>query len=219
MSDSWKMRALKVLVGIGVGRFDAGAGDEIAKGIFAAGATLSSGDVAVAVDHYIDGIDVGLVHGGEIGVFHHDELAVAGMLLEIFLDGLFGFADVDGEEDEAFAGELVADFVDEGGFVGAEAAPGGPELEEDDFAFDGGVGEFFAGSGSGVEARGGLFVLGGGEGAKSGEQQRAGKCYSRQEGSRHDCGNVPQSWSTRVNRLIGTAVRALARVVFGAGVC
>jgi hypothetical protein len=53
----------------------------------------------------------------------------------------------------------MADFVDEGGFVGAEAAPGGPELEEDDFAFDGFVGELFSRGGDGVEARGGLFVF------------------------------------------------------------
>jgi hypothetical protein len=66
------------------------------------------------------------------------------MLVEIFLDGLFGFADVDGEEKESFGGEVMTDFIDEGGFVGAEAAPGGPEFEKDDFALDGGVIEFFA---------------------------------------------------------------------------
>ncbi len=158
-----------------VGGFDAGAGDEAAEGVFAAGAALRADDEAVAVDDHVDGIDVGLVHGGEIGVFHHDEFAVAGMLLEIFLDGFFGFADIDGKKDEAFAGELVANFVDEGGFVGAEAAPGGPEFEEDDFAFDGFVGELFAGGGDGVETRGGLFVLGSGERAKTCEEQSAGK--------------------------------------------
>ncbi len=159
---------LKVLVGagvVGVGGFDAGASDEIAKGIFAAGATLSSGDVAVAVDDDINGVRIGLVHSGEIGIFHHDDLAVAGMLLEIFFDGFPGLADVDGEKDEAFVGKLMADFVDEGSFVGAEAAPGGPKFEQDDLAFDGVVGEFFAGSRGGVEARGGLFVLRAGKGA------------------------------------------------------
>jgi hypothetical protein len=63
----------------------------------------------------------------------------------------------------------MADFVDEGGFVGAEAAPGGPKFEEDDFAFDGFVGELFAGGGDGVEARGGLFVFRDGKSAKGGE--------------------------------------------------
>jgi len=78
----------------------------------------------------------------------------------------------------------VADFVDEGGFVGAVAAPGGPEFEEDDFAFDGVVGELFAGGGDGVEARGGLFVLGSGERAKAREEQGAGKGCAQLEGSR-----------------------------------
>ncbi len=166
------------LVGIGVvgvGGFDAGAGDEAAEGFFAAGAALRADDEAVAVDDDVDGIGVGLVHSGKIGVFHHDEFAFAGMLVEIFFDGFFGFADVDGEKDEAFVGELVADLVDEGGFVGAEAAPGGPEFEEDDLAFDGFVGELFAGGSGGVEARGGLLVLGGGQGAERGEEQNGGK--------------------------------------------
>jgi len=157
-----------VLVGVGVvgvGGLDAGAGDESAKGFFAAGAALGSDNEPVAVDDDVNGIGVGLVHSGKIGVFHHDDLAVAGMLLEIFLDGFPGFADVDGEKDEALDGELMADLVDEGGFVGAEATPGGPEFEEDDLAFDGVVGEFFAGGGDGVEAWGGLFVLRAGEGA------------------------------------------------------
>src|SRR5258708_37403579 len=112
------------------------------------------------------------------------------MLLEIFFDGLFGFADVDGEEDEALAGELMADFVDEGGFVGAEAAPSGPEFEEDDFAFDGFVGEFFSGGCGGVEAGGGLFVLGGGERAKSGNNQYAGDCSPQEDGSGRHVGDV-----------------------------
>ncbi len=123
--DVKKYAPRRALIGVGVvrvGRFDAGASDESAKSIFAAGAALGSDNEAVTVDDHVNGISVGLIHGGEIGVFHHDDLAVARMLLEIFFDGFPGFADVDGEEDEAFAGELMADLVDEGGFVGAEAA-------------------------------------------------------------------------------------------------
>jgi len=164
--DLKKYTPRRELIGVGVvsvGRFDAGASDESAEGIFAAGAALGSDNEAVAVDDHVNGIGIGLIHGGEIGVFHHDDFAVTGMLLEIFFDGFLGFADVDGEEDEAFAGELMADLVDEGGFVGAEAAPGGPEFEKDDFAFDGFVGELFAGSGDGVEVRGRLLVLEAGE--------------------------------------------------------
>ena len=166
--DVKKYAPRRALIGVGVvrvGRFDAGASDESAKSIFAAGAALGSDNEAVTVDDHVNGISVGLIHGGEIGVFHHDDLAVARMLLEIFFDGFPGFADVDSEEDEALVREFVADFVDEGGFVGAEAAPGGPEFEEDDFALDGFVGEFFASGGDGVEVRGRLLVLGAGEGA------------------------------------------------------
>jgi hypothetical protein len=181
-----------VCIGIGVGiGFEAGTGDQSAERFFAAGAALGSNDEAFAIDHDIDGIDVGLIHGGEIGVFHHDELAVAGMLLEIFLDGLLGFAHVDGEKNQSFAGKLMADFVDEGGFVGAEAAPGGPKFEENDFAFDGVVGEFFAGGCGGVKAGRGLFVLRGGEQAARGEEKREGKCSSHNDGSQHHA-NVAQ---------------------------
>src|ERR1700674_153940 len=189
------------LVGVGVGvgfGFEAGAGDQSAEGFFAAGAALGSGNIAVAVDHDVDGIDVSLVHGGEIGVFHHDELAVAGMLLEIFFDGLFGLAHVDGEKNQSFAGELMADLVDEGGFVSAKAAPSGPEFEKDDFAFDGVIGEFFAGDCGGVEARGGLFVLGGGKRAKSREDQDAGNRSPQEDGSERHGGNVTE-WSRRLS--------------------
>ena len=156
------------LVGVGVLGIwgsDAGAGDKSAEGFFASGAALGSDNEAIPINDNVNGVNIGLVHGGEIGVFHHDDFAVAGMLLEVFLDGFFGLADVDGKKDEAFVGELVADLVNEGGFFDAVAAPGGPEFEEDDFAFDGVVGELFAGGGGGVEAWSGLFVLRPGEGA------------------------------------------------------
>jgi len=157
-------------------------GQEAAEGFFAAGAALGAGDVAFAIDDDINGIRSGGVHGGEIGVFHVDDFAGAGVLVEIFLDGLFGFADVDGEEKESFGGEVMADFVDEGGFVGAETAPGGPEFEEDDFSLDGGVIEFFAGGGGGVEARGRLFGPGKGHEGKSGEEQSGGYACAEEDG-------------------------------------
>ncbi len=175
------------LVGVGVVLgIEAGAGDEIAEGVFAAGAALGTDDEAVAIDDNVDGIGGGRIHGGEIGVFHHDDLAVAGMLLEIFFDGFLGFTHVDGKQDEAFAGEFMADFVDEGGFVGAEATPGGPELEEHHLAFDGFVGELFAGGGNGVEAGRGLFVLGCSESAKRGEDQYGERCSTQEDGSGHE---------------------------------
>jgi hypothetical protein len=77
----------------------------------------------------------------------------------------------------------MADLVDEGGFVGAEAAPSGPKFEEHDLAFDGFVGEFFTSGCGGVEAGGGLFVFGAGERAKSGKNQYAGDCSPQEDGS------------------------------------
>lgn len=82
------------------------------------------------------------------------------MLLKILLDGFPGFADVNGEKNQPFIGEFMADFVDEAGFVGAEGAPGGPEFEENDFAFDGIVSKFFTSGGGGVKAGRGMPVRG-----------------------------------------------------------
>src|SRR5438309_10346558 len=53
--------------GFGRGDFHAGLGDEVAEGGFAAGAALFVGDVTVFINHDINGIDRGFVHGGEIG--------------------------------------------------------------------------------------------------------------------------------------------------------
>ena len=110
-----------LLVGIGivskVGRADAGAG-EAAEGSFTACAALRADDIAVAVDGDVDGTNRGLIHGGEIGVFAEDDAATAGMLLEIFLDRLFGLADVDGKNGEA----LVLEFPRELSQVAAGSA-------------------------------------------------------------------------------------------------
>jgi hypothetical protein len=83
------------------------------------------------------------------------------MLFEIFLYGFFGFADVDSEHKEILAGKFLIDFVNEGRFDRAEGAPGGPELEENHFAFDGDVRELFAAVSGGVEAGRGHFRFGG----------------------------------------------------------
>jgi hypothetical protein len=152
----------RALVAVRVG-FDlqAGGGQEVTEDFLASGAALCGGDVAIAVDSDINGVDGGSIHGGQVGVVGEDDFDVARMLLEIFLYGFLGLADVDSEHEEVFAGKFVIDFVNEGRFDGAEGAPGGPELEEDHFAFDGDVRELFAvGSGS-VEVGRGLSSLGG----------------------------------------------------------
>src|SRR5262249_10742562 len=140
-----------------------------AKRFFASGASLLIGDVTVFVDDDVDGIDGGLVHGGKIGVFHEDDPARTRVLLEIFLNDLLGFADVDRQNNQAFVAVLFVEFVYVIGFGDAEFAPGRPEFEEDDFAFDAGIVEFFAGSSDRVEARSRLVR------ARSGAQQNSGK--------------------------------------------
>jgi len=119
------------------------------------------------------------------------------MLVEVFLNGLFGFADVDGEEKESFGGEVMTDFIDESGFFGAEAAPGGPEFQKNDFSLDGGVIEFFAGGSGGVEARGRLFGLGNSQQGKSGEEQRGGYACAEEDGPGWHEGDV----NKRIQRL------------------
>ena len=127
---------------------------------------MFGGDVAVAVDYHVDGVALGVVHGCQAGVFGEHDGHGSRVLGEIFLNLLIGFEDVDGEHDQAFAGELFGDVVDQRGFSFAVLAPGGPELEQDDLALDGGVVELVSGGGFGAEARSGLAGLVAGEGAE-----------------------------------------------------
>ena len=181
-AKTWSVELLRIGVGVFFG-FDAGAGDEPAKSFFPTGAALGPGNEAVAINHDINRVSIGLIHGREIGVLHHHDFAVAGMLLEIFLDGLLGFADVNGENDQAFGGKLFADFVNEGRFVGAEAAPGGPELEQRHFALDGFVGELLAGGSGGGKVRSGFLVLGTGGETESADEQGRTKCAAEDDSS------------------------------------
>jgi hypothetical protein len=82
---------------------------------------------------------------------------------QILLYFLIRFEDVDGEDDQAFVRELFGDVVDQRGFFFAVLAPGGPELEENDFAFYRGVVELIAVGRLGAEAGRGLAGLVAGE--------------------------------------------------------
>src|SRR5262249_11853677 len=75
------------------------------------------------------------------------------MLLQVLLYRLFGFADVNRENDQPLARKLFAYFIDEGSFVLAVAAPGRPELEQNHLAFDGIIVELLTRGGGGVESR------------------------------------------------------------------
>ena len=121
---------------------------------------MGARDISFAVNHDINGIGGGGVHGGEIGVLGEDDTAGARIQVEIFFYDFFGFTDVDSENEKILVGEFVADFFHKGSFHAAVSAPGRPEFEENDSTFDRGVGESFVGGGFGVEARGGLFGFG-----------------------------------------------------------
>ena len=142
-----------VVVGIRCLDVEAATGEKAAKRVFASGSALRAGNISIAINHDINGIDVGLIHGGEIGVVHEDDFRSTRILFEIFFDGLFRLTDINGKNNEAFGGKVVVDLVHEGSFISAIFAPSGPELEQDDFAFDGSVGERFAVGGSRGEVR------------------------------------------------------------------
>jgi hypothetical protein len=123
-------------VGVGIGP-ETGSCEQRAESTFAGRAALGARDVSLAINHNVYGISGCGVHGGEIGVFGENDATGARILVEIFLDGFPGFADVDGENNEIFFGVFVANFFDEWRFGAAVSAPGRPELEQDYFAFDG----------------------------------------------------------------------------------
>src|SRR5260370_18862538 len=72
-----------VFVGF-IERSHVGAGQQSAQCSFTTGSTLLAGDVAVAIDLNINGINIGLIHCGEIGVLREDNATGAGMVVEIF---------------------------------------------------------------------------------------------------------------------------------------
>lgn len=135
----------------------------------------------------------GLTHGREIGVFHQRDFAVAGMMLEVLFDRLLRFANVDGEKNEPFWSEFLADLVDEGSFFGAVTAPGGPELEKSLFTLDGCVVELLAGRGRGVKAGSRHLFIGSCGEAESAAKQCGGRCAAGDEGSHAHGGKIAQN--------------------------
>src|SRR6266849_7874267 len=86
--------------------------------------------------------------------------------LTVFLDSPTSMA----RKEQSFTGKIMTDLVHEVRFVGAEAAPGGPKFEQNNFPFDGVVGELFAGRGGGIESGRRLLVLGFSHQTESGEE-------------------------------------------------
>ena len=126
---------------------------------------MLGGDVAIAVDHHVDRVALRVVHCRKVRVFGENDGDSSWVLSEIFLHFLIGFKDVDGEHDQAFIDEFLGDIIDQIGLAFTVLAPGGPELEQDHLAFDGGVVELVSGRGFGAEARGRLTGFIASEGA------------------------------------------------------
>src|SRR6266699_778817 len=191
------------LFGVSVGSgAETGSCEQRAESVFAGSAALGAGDVSLAINHNVYGISGCGVHGGEIGVFGEDDATGARILVEIFLDGFPGFADVDSENNEIFFGVFVADFFDEWRFGAAVSAPGRPELEQDYFAFDGSVGEGFAGGRLGVETRGRFLCFGVGVEVGADEETEGEKCggqeIAHEVGCRVHGGNIAQNLTNRI---------------------
>jgi hypothetical protein len=89
------------------------------------------------------------------------------------------FGDVDGEHDQAFVGKFFVDLLHQRFFIVAVLAPGGPKLEQNNFAFGRLIVEHFAGGGFGAEARGGLIVVIVAGECKSAARTIAGRIASR----------------------------------------
>src|SRR6266568_2559136 len=160
-----------VFVGF-IERSHVGARKQSAQGAFTAGSALLAGDIAGAIDHNINGINIGLIHGGEIGVLREDNATRARMLLEIFLDCLLGFGNVNRQHNQSFVGEFFVDGLDQRLFDVTVLAPGGPKLQQDYLAFHRLVVEALPRHSFCAEARSGLVVVIAAEGASGGQQSR-----------------------------------------------
>ena len=76
--------------------FQTGVAQHAADAAVAGGTALFAGDVAVFIYDDIDGIDLGVVHGGEVGVFRKDNGHRARVLRQVGLHRLVWFEDVYG---------------------------------------------------------------------------------------------------------------------------
>ena len=168
--------------------FKAGAAEHAAQATLSGGAALFAGDIALAINDYVDGIDLRVVHGGEVRVFGEHDGDCARVVDEILFHPLIWFEDVDGEHDQILALVFLGNVIDQLGFLFAVLAPCGPEFEEYDFALDGVVIELISGGGFRAEAGSGLagfIALSDGDGGAGDDCQDD----RGESGAAHDGGN------------------------------
>ena len=163
--------------------FDSGVRQQTAQGALTRSSALFSGNVAVAIDHHVNRINIGLIHSREIGIFGKHNAAGARMLLQIFLHRFLGFGNVDRENDQALPGKLSVDFLDQWFLLMAVLAPCCPKFKQNNLAFDRFIVEAFARGSFRTEAWSGCSVLIGGEDAGCEKQAEAGHAvYAKAHG-------------------------------------
>ena len=139
--------------------FEAGTVEHAAKAALSGRTALFAGDVAFAIDDYVDGINLGVVHSGQVGIFGEDDGNGARVLGQILLHSLIRFQDIDGENDQVFGLVFLGDVIDELGFFFTVLAPCCPEFKKNHFALDRVVVELLSAGGLGAKAGSGLAGL------------------------------------------------------------
>ena len=104
------------------------------QGVLSAGAALRPGDVACAVDQHIKRERPRGEDCRQVCVFREHDLGCPWRVVQVFSDLLFGFADIDCQHEQSVFRILLRQRVYRGLIVAAIAAPGGPELQQHDFA-------------------------------------------------------------------------------------
>ena len=131
-------------------------------------------DVSVAIHYHIDRITLRVVHGGDIRVLRQHDRNGSWMFREVLFYRFIGFENIDCEYDQPVIGEFFCNVVNQRCFVFAVFAPTGPELEQNNFAFDRSIVELATGCCFGSEARSRLAAFVGGK-ALDGDQCHCGQ--------------------------------------------
>ena len=126
--------------------FETDFSEEVAECGFAARAGLGTSDATFFIEKDVERKTLRLDQWGQIAVLTEDHFdAGPGIFLQVSINFVAGFADVDSNDDEALVGKLLRELLNDGLILAAIAAPSGPELDEDGFALDRAVIERFSG--------------------------------------------------------------------------
>src|ERR1700688_244942 len=100
-----------------------------AKRPLSTGSVLRIDDLAIPIYDDIDGIAVRGIHRGQIGISGHHDMTLAGMVFQVLLYDLLGLCYINGNHDQALAGEFRGKVVHQTLFALAVGTPRGPELK------------------------------------------------------------------------------------------